>query len=584
MFVVVIIEKGGSQQKVEFEQDAVSIGRVQGNDVILPRGNVSKRHAKLEYKDGQFFLEDVGSTNGTYVNGRRIQESSQILKGDKIYIGEYILSLEGHDSLEPVEDKKQKKTSSPPKSRAQAPSLPRPRALSRTSEGHSPTIPDDIKSSAPRLPRPSMVSPPPADDAKKDTLPPPEEAAPRKPAPGKSTSGKAVQKRNDEVSTGTAELYIQAETVLDYLATQIKVIDRKNAPTRVDSGTAAKVRFLIKDYLIDLEGRNKLPPSTDKAVLRGKAFRAAVNLGPLTIWLDNPEVETIRITGPQSIFLRKHNEWIRASNGFSNKEDMQEVLRCLGAGLEIRDNSAPGIFSYRLEEGYWVFSAFLTGAKSSPAVVIDKQAALSAKEVSSKALDKKAYMVIQEAIEARAKIAVVGESNPARLSIIGALLNLLPADDFVVSVEDMPLQIPIDEKNIRFCIRGTESEGRCGEMGAWLFHALGLEPTWLVVSGTRWDDVPQVLTASAGRLGVLAELPFGGVGQLDSELTLAMAVSGAPIQNSEAALLLDEAFDIIVFTKRDKNGVVVVEKILACAISQKGQWAPNTLFDRSENR
>ena len=42
----------GEQRKLEFEKNEVTIGRVQGNDVILPKGNVSKRHSRIVVKDG----------------------------------------------------------------------------------------------------------------------------------------------------------------------------------------------------------------------------------------------------------------------------------------------------------------------------------------------------------------------------------------------------------------------------------------------------------------------------------------------------------------------------------------------------
>ena len=41
MFSVVITEKGGAQRRTEFDKTEVTIGRVQGNDIILPKGNVS---------------------------------------------------------------------------------------------------------------------------------------------------------------------------------------------------------------------------------------------------------------------------------------------------------------------------------------------------------------------------------------------------------------------------------------------------------------------------------------------------------------------------------------------------------------
>ncbi|PID39285.1 MAG: hypothetical protein CR984_07415 [Proteobacteria bacterium] len=54
-------------------EDNTHIGRGQGNDVLLDAAGVSRKHARIEKIDGQYFLIDEGSTNGTYVNDQRIQ-------------------------------------------------------------------------------------------------------------------------------------------------------------------------------------------------------------------------------------------------------------------------------------------------------------------------------------------------------------------------------------------------------------------------------------------------------------------------------------------------------------------------------
>src|SRR6186997_2596850 len=94
MFSITVTEKGGEQRRLDFDKSEITIGRVQGNDVILPKGNVSKRHSRIVLKDGRFIVVDLKSTNGTYVNGRKITSPLVVKPGDKIYIGDFILSVE----------------------------------------------------------------------------------------------------------------------------------------------------------------------------------------------------------------------------------------------------------------------------------------------------------------------------------------------------------------------------------------------------------------------------------------------------------------------------------------------------------
>ncbi|MRG90912.1 ATPase, T2SS/T4P/T4SS family [Polyangium spumosum] len=94
IFSVIISEKGGAERRESFERAEINIGRVQGNELMLPKGNVSKRHARIVLRDGRFIVTDLKSTNGTYVNGRKIGQPTLVREGDKIYIGDFVLRVE----------------------------------------------------------------------------------------------------------------------------------------------------------------------------------------------------------------------------------------------------------------------------------------------------------------------------------------------------------------------------------------------------------------------------------------------------------------------------------------------------------
>lgn len=94
MFTVVVQEKGGKTQRLQFNKPEITVGRVQGNDIVLPKGNVSKRHSKVVYKEGKFIVVDLKSTNGTYVNGHKIASPQVVKNTDKIFIGDFVIEIE----------------------------------------------------------------------------------------------------------------------------------------------------------------------------------------------------------------------------------------------------------------------------------------------------------------------------------------------------------------------------------------------------------------------------------------------------------------------------------------------------------
>src|SRR6267378_1536362 len=100
-FSVIPTEKGAATQRLDFECEEITIGRVDENDICLPKGNISKKHTKIVVKDGKIIVLDLKSTNGTYVNGRKLAGPQLISPADKVYIGDFILNVEPPD-LEPV--------------------------------------------------------------------------------------------------------------------------------------------------------------------------------------------------------------------------------------------------------------------------------------------------------------------------------------------------------------------------------------------------------------------------------------------------------------------------------------------------
>jgi adenylate cyclase len=76
-----------------------SVGRTEGNDVILNHPSVSRKHARFEARGDKWWIIDLKSTNGVKVNGTLIAEA-QIGAGDKIHIGSVLLELKALPSVD----------------------------------------------------------------------------------------------------------------------------------------------------------------------------------------------------------------------------------------------------------------------------------------------------------------------------------------------------------------------------------------------------------------------------------------------------------------------------------------------------
>ena len=85
----------GKYQGGEFplpENGEVVVGRSGELDMVLVEDMVSRRHAKITVTNGQIFIQDLGSTNGSFVNGERIKRS-KLSEGDRVLIGTSIIKV-----------------------------------------------------------------------------------------------------------------------------------------------------------------------------------------------------------------------------------------------------------------------------------------------------------------------------------------------------------------------------------------------------------------------------------------------------------------------------------------------------------
>ena len=90
---VVIVEGGNKGETISLDDAPLLIGR--GNDaaIRLDDDYVSTRHARIASSGEQWFVEDLGSTNGTYVGSSRISQATAIQLGTQIRIGKTVLEL-----------------------------------------------------------------------------------------------------------------------------------------------------------------------------------------------------------------------------------------------------------------------------------------------------------------------------------------------------------------------------------------------------------------------------------------------------------------------------------------------------------
>jgi len=89
-----VLTRVSSGERIELTKEATA-GRLVGSDVLLNEGQASRNHARFTFDENSIWLEDLGSSNGTFVNGARISGRVRVAAGDRLrfYLEEFDVSL-----------------------------------------------------------------------------------------------------------------------------------------------------------------------------------------------------------------------------------------------------------------------------------------------------------------------------------------------------------------------------------------------------------------------------------------------------------------------------------------------------------
>lgn len=100
--VLVMFRSDGERRSFSVTRDVTVIGRREDCDLRIPINDVSRKHARLIRDGDQLRIEDLGSSNGTHLNGQRIERDAELQAGDSVQVGPivFVLQIDGYPSDE----------------------------------------------------------------------------------------------------------------------------------------------------------------------------------------------------------------------------------------------------------------------------------------------------------------------------------------------------------------------------------------------------------------------------------------------------------------------------------------------------
>jgi FHA domain len=104
--VLVMFRADGERRSFSIVREMTVVGRREDCDLRIPLGDVSRKHCRFILEDGAFRVEDLGSSNGTFHNGQKVQDAT-LAAGDTVTIGPvtFLVQIDGvpaDDELQPA--------------------------------------------------------------------------------------------------------------------------------------------------------------------------------------------------------------------------------------------------------------------------------------------------------------------------------------------------------------------------------------------------------------------------------------------------------------------------------------------------
>jgi pilus assembly protein CpaF len=256
VLTVVVHEKGGRTQRFPFEGDQFSVGREEDNELLLDRANVSKHHLRFRRVQGAVEVLDLESTNGTYVNGRKIVTPRRVRRSDRIYVGDFILMLDGDDPA------------IAPRDRAEL--------LVTGKDGKA---------------RRTAVAIPPEESERGEALPGADEE-----------DGKVFTSARRVAAAGVESAYLDkiASRVIQTALVNIRGLDPLHA-AKVSDADREQASALIDSMIAELRRTGEIEGEIAIEPLKGRIARELIELGPLTELMQDDEVAEIQVVGGGSI-------------------------------------------------------------------------------------------------------------------------------------------------------------------------------------------------------------------------------------------------------------------------------------------
>src|SRR5438445_4453637 len=539
-FSIILTEKGGPTQRLDCDAEEITVGRVDENDICLPKGNISKKHTRIVVKDGKIIVLDLKSTNGTYVNGKKLAGPQLIQPSDNVYIGDFILNVEPPDlgaaaHIDAGEDRAAGRAATG----EHAPAYTGEEATRRAGRPAPPANEDAKPTPAPGQPRISRVA-----VTTPSPRPPISQPAPRTPARGGNL---AAADRGRTLSL-----------VHDRL---IEAMDlRRLDLDALGSGELReKTEATLRQIVGKMDAAGVLDALLDRDELVSDVLNEALGLGPLEIYLADDTVSEIMVNAPSEVYVERAGRLERAQKGFSSPRAVLGAIERIVAPLGRHVDESSPFVDARLPDGSRVNAIIPPLALKGPALTIRK---FKRDLFTAGDLVERGTMTggmagfLETCVKARRNVVVSGGTGSGKTTLLNVLSGYIPEGERIVTIEDAAELQLAQEHWVQLESRPPNIEGKGAvTIRDLVRNALRMRPDRIVVGECRGGEALDMLQAmNTGHDGSLTTLHSNSPRDALARLETLVLMSGMQLPARAIREQVASAVNLVVQQQRYADG------------------------------
>jgi pilus assembly protein CpaF len=520
-FSVILTEMGGPTQRLDFECEEITIGRVDENDICLPKGNISKKHTKIVVKDGKIIVLDLKSTNGTFVNGKKLGGPQVISPDDKVYIGDFILNVEPPD-LEALEQNGLQDGEPVPEEPTMTPALPHYVAGEATRRDEYPE--------APARATPAAAAP-----------------ARREQSASKDGYGRTLQLAHDRL--------IEA---LDLRRLDIDALGSDELWEKTEAA--------VRQIVARMDQTGELDAHLDRDELVKDVMNEALGLGPLETYLADDSVSEIMVNSPTQVYVERAGRLQRVEKAFSSSQAVLGVIERIVAPLGRHIDEASPLVDARLPDGSRVNAIIPPLALKGPCITIRKfkrELLTTDNLIGFGTLTPQMARFLDTCVKVRRNLVISGGTGSGKTTLLNILSGFIPEEERIVTIEDAAeLQLP-QEHWIQLEARPANIEGK-GQITIrdLVRNALRMRPDRIVVGECRGGEAVDMLQAmNTGHDGSLTTLHANSTRDALARLETMVLMSGMELPVRAIREQIASAVHLVIQQTRFADGTRKVTAI-----------------------